>query len=61
MHHVPSVRSRGGRTGATKSQQNPDALKRELHKSRRTNGDLKQEVSELQEKLRVLVTDKEEP
>ncbi|XP_053776061.1 golgin subfamily A member 2 isoform X6 [Desmodus rotundus] len=38
---------------------NRDALKLELYKSNKTNEDLKQENSELQEKLRVLVTDKE--
>ncbi|XP_053523729.1 golgin subfamily A member 2 isoform X3 [Artibeus jamaicensis] len=36
-----------------------DTLKLELYKSNKTNEDLKQENSELQEKLRVLVTDKE--
>ncbi|KAM7093021.1 golgin subfamily A member 2 isoform 2-T2 [Molossus nigricans] len=38
---------------------NRDALKLELYKNNKTNEDLKQENSELQEKLRVLVTDKE--
>ncbi|XP_054440283.1 golgin subfamily A member 2 isoform X3 [Pteronotus mesoamericanus] len=38
---------------------NRDALKLELYKSNKTNEDLKQENSELQEKLRVLVTDKD--
>ncbi|KAM5331481.1 golgin subfamily A member 2 isoform 2-T2 [Glossophaga mutica] len=38
---------------------NRDALKLELYKSNKSNEDLKQENSELQEKLRVLVTDKE--
>ncbi|XP_036892617.1 golgin subfamily A member 2 isoform X2 [Sturnira hondurensis] len=38
---------------------NRDTLKLELYKSNKTNEDLKQENSELQEKLRVLVTDKE--